>query len=121
MTISVIRHGQLTQKKFSVPVYNSVLLRCMDNFLLSQKIKLKSLKGIVAVTGGEGFTAARLVVTLVNTLSYILNIPARGIPLEKADDCDFITAEFARSPCGRYIGARYSSEARVFQGERGRR
>lgn len=116
MVIGLVRRGQMIQKKFPAAVHESGLLRSVDDFLRDQKIKLKGLKGIAAITGGEGFTSARLVVTLANTLSYALNIPARGIPLKKAHDCEFITAEFARGSGGRYVSAKYSAEARVSVG-----
>jgi len=89
------------------------LLRCIDGLLVGRKIKLKDVKGIAAVGGINSFTAARLVVTLANSLSYALNIPVRSVPEDRAEDAEFIAALFKQKSVGRYISAEYSAEARV--------
>lgn len=111
--VGLCRRGEIVSKKYSTTPRADDMLRRVDALLVGQKIKLKELKGIVVVAGAESFTAARLSVTLANSLSYALDIPVRKVPRDKAFDCEFIAALFAKKSAGRYVLAEYNAEARV--------
>jgi tRNA A37 threonylcarbamoyladenosine modification protein TsaB len=58
----------------------------LDKFLKTNKIKLKSLNGIIVVNGPGSFAGIRTILTLTNVLSAVLNIPAFGVSANKETD-----------------------------------
>lgn len=61
------------------------LLALIDGLLKKAKVAPQALTGIIVVNGPGSFTALRIGVTVANTFSYVLNIPAAGIKLTELD------------------------------------
>lgn len=79
-TIVLDKGGHFFSHEFKSEFHQTEkLLREIDSFLKKKKIHLKSLKGIIAVSGPGPFTALRIGVIVANTLGYSLNIKIAGL------------------------------------------
>lgn len=110
LAISAWVNNKLVQRNYIVKKNNDFLL-CLEKFLSSQKSTLKDLVGLGVVMGVGRFTATRLLVTMVNTLSYSLKIPV--LKLDNNFDIQVATAEAKQAKAGEYILPIYSSEPHI--------
>jgi len=98
--VALIKNGKIIkqidfQRKFRKA---ERLLSLVDQLLKNSSLRLKELKGIMVVRGpGAGFTSLRVGITIANTLAYCLNIPIKGIKLNKLNKRDlFLSRTYRR-------------------------
>ncbi|MFH1173185.1 MAG: tRNA (adenosine(37)-N6)-threonylcarbamoyltransferase complex dimerization subunit type 1 TsaB [bacterium] len=75
------------------------LLLNLQKLLQKNKIKLKNLKGIMAVSGPGSFTSLRIGLASANTLGYVLKIPMAEIKmseLKKANNLEEMVKQGSR-------------------------
>lgn len=73
-------------------VQSEVLLRKIDDLLVSNEITKKSLEAIIAVTGPGSYTGLRIGLSTFNTMAFALDIPIIGIAQGK-NPIDYIKDE----------------------------
>ena len=86
------------------------LLALLESVLKKYKTPLNKLSGIAVVVGQGRFTAARIAVTVANSLAYALGIPVAGI--DRIDLAQAGRKLSAMAP-GKYLSATYSGEAHI--------
>ena len=69
----------------------------LDKLLRKSNLKLRNLKGIIVLNGPGSFTQIRVVLTLVNILSYILGIKAVGVKQDLNNELKFFPRVSERS------------------------
>lgn len=111
LVISAWVNNKLVQRNYIVKKNNDFLLS-LEKFLSSQKATLNDLVGLGVVMGVGRFTATRLLVTMVNTLSYSLIIPV--LRLENNFDIQVAFAKGGQAKVGEYILPIYSSEPHIY-------
>ncbi len=99
---------EMTRQKVVNNVSNRDLLKCIDEFLITQKLKKEDVSGIMVVVGEGSFTSTRLATTVANTFAYVQNVPLLAISKEQAADPQALISELLKQPRGQYISATYS-------------
>ena len=96
---------------------NRELLGCIHNLLEVYKVckvhKVKSIGGIMVVTGIGGFTSTRVACVVANTFAYVLRIPLLAITSVEASDPQKLIPKLLKQKPGNYISATYSGEANI--------
>jgi len=59
------------------------ILVILDKALKQSKKELKNIKGIIVVNGPGSFVGIRIVLSVINTLGWVLSIPVKGVNLSK--------------------------------------
>ena len=99
------------------PGRNRELLSCTHNLLEVYKVrkvhKVKSIGGIMVVTGIGGFTSTRVACVVANTFAYVLRIPLLTITSAEASDPQKLIPKLLKQKSGNYISATYSGEANI--------
>ncbi len=95
-----------TQREFGK---DSDLLVSVDQLLSNEGRQLSDLRGLAVVVGKGKFTATRIAVTVVNTLSYALQIPVLAVE----DWYKNLIKDIQASPIGQYASAQYSAPANI--------
>jgi tRNA A37 threonylcarbamoyladenosine modification protein TsaB len=67
----------VAQKKYSSKGERFLLL--INRFLKLNKVSLKQIKGILVVRGPGSFSQIRAILSIVNTINFVLNIPVKGL------------------------------------------
>lgn len=86
------------------------LLVGIDGFLKEQNVKISDLKGLAVLVGSGRFTSTRIATTTINTLAYVLQIPAIGI---REINWKKLPSQISAAPVGQYVAALYSGEANI--------
>lgn len=89
------------------------LLVSIDQLLSDDAKQLSDLRGLAVVVGKGKFTATRIAVTVVNTLSYALQIPVLAV----GDWYENLIKDIQASPVGQYVSAQYSAPANIGGGK----
>ena len=92
---------------------NKDLLEIVDQLLLDESKQLTDLRGLAVVVSKGKFTATRIAVTVVNTLSYALQIPVLAV----TDWYEDLIKDIQASPVGQYVSAQYSAPANIGGGK----
>ena len=92
---------------------NKDLLEIVDQLLLDESKQLADLRGLAVVVSKGKFTATRIAVTVVNTLSYALQIPVLAV----TDWYEDLIKDIQASPVGQYVSAQYSAPANIGGGK----
>ncbi len=99
---------EMTRQKVVKNVSNRDLLKCIDEFLNTQKLRKEDVSGIMVVVGEGSFTSTRLATTVVNTFAYVQDVPVLAISKEQAVDPQALIPELLKQLKGQYISATYS-------------
>ncbi len=99
------------QREFERDAQDLIVL--VDKLLLSESKKLTDLRGLAVVVGRGKFTATRIAVTLVNTLSFALRIPVLAVN----EWSENLINDIQASPIGQYVSAQYSAPANIGGGK----
>ncbi|PIT88202.1 MAG: hypothetical protein COU29_02935 [Candidatus Magasanikbacteria bacterium CG10_big_fil_rev_8_21_14_0_10_36_32] len=96
--------------EFIRPGNNKVsLLFLLDKFFKKTKFKLSDVEGMGVIVGKGKFTSTRIAVTMINTLAYVLKIPAVGV----LDDYKDLLRKIKTAKSGVFISAKYSADATI--------
>ena len=79
-------------------------------FLKKTKKSMSEIEGVAALLGKGSFTAARLLTTFVNTISFALKIPVVGVREADLAGLDNI---FKSAKTGKLVHPEYTGEANV--------
>ncbi len=99
-----------TQREFNK---DNDLLVSVHQLLSDEDKQLIDLGGLAVVVGKGKFTATRIAVTVVNTLSYALHIPVLAVD----DWYEDLIQDIQASPVGQYVSAQYSAPANIGGGK----
>ncbi|HNZ86442.1 MAG TPA: tRNA (adenosine(37)-N6)-threonylcarbamoyltransferase complex dimerization subunit type 1 TsaB [bacterium] len=91
------------------------LLKFLDKFLRSKKVKLQNLKRIIVNTGPGSFTSVRIGVVLANTLSFALKIPVVGTSQKEIKTKDDILKLLDLKPSREFVKPFYYKEPNITQ------
>ena len=94
------------------------LLKLITKLLKKNKVELKQLIGIIAISGPGPFTSLRIAAAVANTLAFTLQIPVVGIPIKniKSTEADLIKLgikEIHKAKMGNYIQPFYNQEPNI--------
>jgi hypothetical protein len=75
---------------------SQITLKSIEEILKKNNLKLNDLKGILVVKGPGPFTSIRLGLSIANTFSYILKIPAYGIKISDLKNLNDLVKIFSK-------------------------
>ena len=93
------------------------ILKGIERILKKSKKSLKGLKGIIVVNGPGSFVGIRIALSCVNTLAWLLKIPAVGVSLAEAKDNNELIkmglARLLKTKSGQPVAPFYGKEPNI--------
>lgn len=90
--VLLVKNGKISKKV--VPFKDGKrgdMLVCIDALLRTQKSTMRSIKGIIVVSGPGHFSCLRTGISIANTIGWALNIPVVGIAADEfSSDAELI-------------------------------
>lgn len=109
ITLGYYYQGKWASRTFS-PAVEGGALGAIAELIQSFNLPLSAIKGLLVRVGVGRFTATRVAITAVNTLSYVLHIPVRSVLAAPSADPALVLSVAA---AGRYALPSYSGEPRI--------